>query len=260
MKNPPLVTVIMPAYEAERFLEEAVRSVVDQTVTDWELLILEDCAKDGTLALAEKLAAEDVRIKLLKNDKNMGVAKTRNRGFALARGKYVALLDSDDVWYPEKLEKQIALAEKTGADVIYCSYGMMDEQGNKKCADFIVPEKTDFKSSLIKSVISCSTALLSREIVEKYRFREEYYHEDLVLWLEILGDGYRACGVTDVLAQYRILDSARSSDKIRCAVHRWPVYRKFLGYSPRKSLSLIMQYGLLGVLKYRAGTDHGKSE
>lgn len=260
MKNPPLVTVIMPAYNAERFLEEAVLSVVHQTVTDWELLILEDCAKDGTLALAQKLAEQDARITVLPNAKNMGVAKTRNRGFELARGKYVALLDSDDVWHPEKLAMQVCLAERTGADIVYCSYGIMDEQGKKKCEDFIVPEKTSFEDSLIKSVISCSTALLSREIVQKYRFREEYYHEDLVLWLEILRDGYQVRGVTEVMARYRILDSARSSDKIQCAIQRWPVYRRFLGFSPVRSIGLIMQYGLLGVMKYRPRTDSGKSE
>lgn len=259
-KKSPLISVVMPAYNAERFLEEAVRSVMDQTFQDWELLILEDCATDGTYALAERLAAEDDRITLLKNEWNMGVAKTRNRGFDLCRGKYVALLDSDDVWHPEKLAMQISLAEKTGADIIYCSYGIMNEQGKKKCDDFIVPERTSFESSLIKSVISCSTALLSREIVQKYRFREEYYHEDLVLWLEILRDGYQARGVTEVLAQYRILDSARSSDKIQCAIQRWPVYRRFLGYSPLKSIGLLIRYGLLGVIKYQPRTDTGKSE
>lgn len=250
MSNPPLVTVIMPAYNAERFLEEAVRSVMNQTITDWELLILEDCAKDGTLALARKLAEQDARITVLPNPVNMGVARTRNRGFELARGKYVALLDSDDVWHPEKLERQLNLAQKTGADVIYCSYGMIDEQGNKTCEDFIVPPKTDFDSSCVKSVISCSTAMLSETIIKKYRFREEYYHEDLVLWLEILRDGYKAYGVTEVMAQYRIMNNGRSSDKLRCAVNRWPIYRGFLGCSVWKSATLMIRYVVLAVWKY----------
>lgn len=258
MKQTPVVSVIMPAYNAERFLEEAVRSVMNQSFREWELLILDDCAQDATYTLAEKLAAEDDRIVLLRNEQNMGVAKTRNRGLDLCKGQYVALIDSDDVWHPDKLAAQLSLAERTGADMIYCSYGIMDEQGKKKCDDFIVPEQTNFEDSLVKSVISCSTALLSRKIVEQYRFREEYYHEDLVLWLEILRDGYQARGVTEVLAQYRIQDSARSSDKIYCAIQRWPIYRDFLGFSPWKSLAMILRYGLLGILKYRSSTDNLK--
>lgn len=254
-KTMPFVSVIMPAYNAERFLEEAVRSVMNQTFQDWELLILDDCATDGTYALAERLAAEDDRITLYKNEQNMGVARTRNRGFDLCRGQYVALLDSDDVWHPQKLEKQVLLAKQTSADVIYCSYGMIDEQGKKKCEDFIVPEQTDLENSLVRSVISCSTALLSREIVQKYRFRSEYYHEDLVLWLEILRDGYRARGVTQVMAQYRILNAARSSDKLRCAVERWPVYRRFMGYSVLNSVALIARYGIFALWKYSGRSE-----
>ena len=103
--NKPLVSVIMPAYNAERFIEAAVRSVMAQTVTDWELLILDDGSKDNTAAVAAKMASEDDRIRFLPNEANMGVARTRNRGFELCRGRFVALLDSDDIWLPEKLEQ-----------------------------------------------------------------------------------------------------------------------------------------------------------
>lgn len=249
--NKPLVSVIMPAYNAERFIEAAVRSVMAQTIADWELLILDDGSKDTTAAIAARLASEDDRIRFLPNEANMGVAKTRNRGFGLCRGQFVALLDSDDIWLPEKLEKQLDLAEKTGADIIYCSYGIMDEKAHKVCEDFIVPPIVSFDQFLTQSVISCSTALLSRKIVDRYRFMTTFYHEDLALWLQLLQDGYQAQGVTEVLAQYRIMQGSRASNKLKSAVNRWRIYRKHLGLPVGKSLSLLTEYAFLGFKKYR---------
>lgn len=247
----PLVSVIMPAYNAERFVEEAIRSVMDQTVEDWELLVLDDCSRDGTCAIVERLAREDARIVLIRNEQNQGVAKTRNRGMDLSRGQYIALLDSDDVWYPEKLEKQLALARKTEADIVYCSYGIMDENGLKRCDDFIVPERTDFDEALIKSVISCSTVLLSRKIVDSYRFDTVYYHEDLALWIRLMHDGFQACGVTAVLASYRVMAGTRAGNKIKVAVYRWEIYRGMLRFSVFRSAVLLLRYGLLGLKKYK---------
>ena len=110
-RETPLVSVIMPAYNAGAFLEEAIESVIAQTVTDWELFVLDDCSTDNTRQLAAEFADRDPRIHLVANEENMGVARTRNRGLGLCRGQYVALLDSDDYWKPNWLEKMIARAE-----------------------------------------------------------------------------------------------------------------------------------------------------
>ena len=170
------VSVVMPVYNDERYLEAAVRSVMAQTFGDWELIIVDDGSTDGTPTIAARLAAEDPRIRLVKNIENRGVAASRNRGLALCRGEYVALLDGDDLWRPDKLQRQLALAGKTGADIVYCSYGMIDDRGKPCCREFIVPEETDLEASLVKSVISCSTALLRRETVGAYRFPAGYMH------------------------------------------------------------------------------------
>lgn len=247
----PAVSVIMPAYNEARFIEAAIRSVQQQSFTDWELLVLDDGSSDDTCAIVQRLAAEDSRIYLHENAQNMGVAKTRNHGFDICRGRYVALLDGDDLWLPQKLELQLKLAEETGADVIYCSYSMVDEQDNKKFRDFLVPEQTNFYDCLTKTVISCSTALLSYSIIEKYRFDTSYYHEDLALWLRILKDGYEARGVPQVLAKYRVMGGTRAANKLKSAARRWPIYHGMLGFSAVKSLLLIAQYGLLGLKKYQ---------
>jgi teichuronic acid biosynthesis glycosyltransferase TuaG len=249
----------MPAYNAGRFIEEAIRSVMDQTYRDWQLLVIDDGSTDDTVQVVQRLCREDDRITLLQNPENMGVAHSRNRGLSLCQGRWAALLDSDDVWHPGKLEAQLALAEKTGAQIIYCSYGIMNEQGEKRCEDFIVPEAVDFDRTLIQSNISCSTALLSPQIAENYRFDKQYYHEDLALWLQLLRDGYQARGVTEVLAQYRVMEGTRASNKLRSAANRWEIFRKMLGFSVIKSGKLILQYGLLGLKKYKKQTPKEES-
>ena len=246
----PVVSVIMPAYNAGRFIEEAVRSVMAQTMTDWELLVLDDGSTDDTLAIAQRLAREDSRIRVLPNEHNMGVAKTRNRGIDLCRGEYVALLDSDDIWYPEKLQAQLALMRETGADVSYCAYAIVDAKGNPSRADYLVPPSVDFKGLLRQNVIGCSTVMLSPEIKEKYRFETGFYHEDYVLWLRLLQDGYKAAGCTRVLVAWRLVENSRSFNKWSAAKNRWRIYRDRMNLGFLYSVRLLAEYGLGGLRKY----------
>ena len=263
--NGPEICIIMPAYNAGRFIEEAIRSVMSQTYRNWELLVIDDGSSDNTVQLVQQLRREDSRITLLQNTKNLGVARTRNRGLDLCEGRYAALLDSDDVWHPEKLEKQLLLARETGAQVIYCSYSMVDENGAKTRQDFLVPEQTSLEQTLVQSVISCSTALLAPEVTDRYRFDDRYYHEDLALWIQLLQHGYQARGVTEVLAQYRVMEGTRAANKLRSAGYRWEIYRKMLRLSVFKSTVLLAKYGLLGLKKYKKQTapkeeNYGRKE
>ncbi|MBE6649505.1 MAG: glycosyltransferase family 2 protein [Ruminococcaceae bacterium] len=247
----PLVSVIIPAYNAEKFIAETVSSVQAQTISDMEIIIIDDCSTDKTAEIIERLAKEDERIVFIKGEKNQGVAKVRNKGLSLAKGKYVALLDSDDLWLKDKLERQIKLAEEKKADIVYCSYSMIDENGKKVCEDFLVPEKTDFESTLIKSVISCSTALMTNEVSKKYRFPTNMYHEDYALWLDILKDGNVAVGDKEVCAKYRLLQTSRSAGKLKCAYHRFRIYRDYLHLPFFKSLGIMYEYATEGFRKYK---------
>lgn len=246
----PLVTVIMPAYNAERFIEEAISSVIGQTVSDWELLVLDDCSRDGTCAIVERLAAEDGRITLLRNETNRGVSRTRNRGLDLARGRYVAFLDSDDVWHPEKLEKQIDRACKTGAELVFCSYGIVNSTGEKAKTDYIVPDSIDFDGLLKENVIGCSTVLLTDAVARQYRFQTDFYHEDYVLWLSLLKQGYKAAGCTEILVDWRYLENSRSFDKRKSARNRWRIYREYLGLPIWKCIGSFAGYAVSGFRKY----------
>ena len=246
----PLVSVIMPAYNAGVFIEEAIRSVMAQTVADWELLVLDDGSSDDTLIIAQRLAREDCRIRLMPNERNMGVARTRNRGLDLCRGEYVAFLDSDDIWYPQKLETQLAAMKKTGADLSYCSYAIVDAAGEKCRGDYLVPSTVEFHDLLRQNVIGCSTVMLSAAAAEKYRFETDFYHEDYVLWLRLLRDGCRTVGCTQVLVAWRYVENSRSFNKWNAAQKRWRIYREFLHLGFGYSVRLLTEYAFFGVRKY----------
>ena len=248
--NKTLVSVIMPAYNAERYIEEAITSVINQTYTNWELIVIDDGSKDNTAEIVKQFAEKDKRITLYLNEKNMGVAKTRNRGFDMAKGEYIALLDSDDIWLPEKLENQLKLAEETKAELVYTSYSIIDTDGNKSKDDYIVAEKTDFESLLKENIIGCSTVLLKKEISDNYKFSKEYAHEDYVFMLQLLRDGKVARGVQEVMVRYRFYFTSRSGDKLNAAKNRWIIYRKFLKLPLIKSISCFAQYAFAGIRKY----------
>lgn len=247
----PLVSVIMPSYNGEEFIEQAISSVIAQTVEDWELIVIDDCSADRTRQIVEGFAISDERVRLVRNQKNMGAAGSRNRGLELCNGAYVALLDSDDYWQPQWLSKMLECARQTEADIIYCSYAIVDEQGRKLCNDFIVPQQTDFERSMIRSVITCSTVLLTKKLAKAHRFPTDMYHEDIALWFRLLRDGVQARGVPEVLASYRQRSDSRSANKLKSACRRWTIYRKYLKLPFIKCVVLMLQYGYYGLIKFR---------
>jgi len=250
MEKKPTVSVIMPAYNVAPYIEGSVKSVLAQTYADWELLIIDDRGKDNSYEIACRLAETDSRIRVLQNEKNSGVSKTRNYGIREARGKYIALLDSDDQWRPEKLEKQLAMMEKGDAQIGYTSYAMVSEKGEKVHNDYLVPETTDFKKMLLCNVIGCSTVMLDAKIAKAHPFDETYYHEDYVLWLELMRDGCKAVGCKEVLVDYCVRGDSRSAQKFSSAKKRWLIYRKHLKLPFFKSVYYMMRYAISGLKKY----------
>lgn len=247
----PLVSVIMPAYNSQAYIADAIRSVQAQTEDNWELLVIDDGSGDDTCRIVTEMAREDTRIRLYRNEENLGAARSRNRGISMCRGSYVALLDSDDLWRENKLRVQLDLAKEKDADIVYCSYAMMDAQGCKRCDDFLVPRKTDLESMLVRSVISCSTVLLSRQVAQDHPFPTGYYHEDYALWLQLLQSGHQAFGTDQVLADYRVQSNSRASNKLHSALHRWTIYRSLLHLSVMQSIRYLSLYAFAGAKKYR---------
>lgn len=246
----PVVSVVMPAYNMERFIEAAVRSVMNQSFESWELLVIDDCSKDTTCTIVEKLALEDSRIRLIRNEENIGVAKTRDRGIGLCRGGYIAFLDSDDIWLPEKLSRQLDRIRQTGADFVYTSYSLIGADGKKVRADYLVPEQVNYQQQLKENHIGCSTVLIRAELAGKYQFNTGFYHEDYLLWMRLLQDGHRAAGCTEILTQWRYIDNSRSFNKYRAARNRWKIYREYLKLPLLKSIWLFGNYAFGGMRKY----------
>lgn len=257
-KNLPLISVVMPAYNAGRYIEAAIRSVQDQTYRNWELLVIDDGSRDETTRIVRDMAREDPRIRLYENPENMGTARTRNRGLDLSRGAYIALLDSDDLWLPGKLQKQYRLALKAQADIVYGSYEIVDEADQTLCRDFLVPERTDYPSLLKNNVIGCSTVLLRSEAIRGFRFTEEFYHEDYVLWLRLLQAGKKAVGVPEICVKYRVHSGGRAANKANSARQRWIIYRDCLKLPMGKSLYYLGCYAMNGLRKYWRRTTAGK--
>ncbi|MCI6538113.1 MAG: glycosyltransferase [Lachnospiraceae bacterium] len=245
-----MVSIVMPAYNCEKFIGKAIKSVQDQTWTEWELIIIDDCSTDHTYDTADTYAQKDARIRLLRQEQNSGVACARNRGIQEAKGDMIAFLDCDDAWVSAKLEKQLELQRETGAEIIYCSYDFINENDETIRKPFIVPGITNYDKMLASSVISCSTALIKTSLLKKHLFQPEYYHEDYVLWMELLAIPVRAVGNREVLAHYRQLSGSRSNNKKNAAKQRWFVYRNVLHLGMIKSLNAFAKYALLGMIKY----------
>ena len=219
----PLVSVIMPSYNAEKYIDEAIRSVIAQTYTNWELFVIDDGSTDRTARIAQSYAEKDSRVIFRQNSHNMGTANTRNIGIRLANGEWIATLDSDDIWHPEKLEIQLKKAQETGALFLYTSYSLFCEGFRQ---EYTVPEKVDYSSLLTENVIGCSTVMMHKSILEDHLFPSEVYHEDYALWLDLLRAGYNAVGCTEVLTEWRIVKNSRSFNKRKSAKNRWIIYRK----------------------------------
>ena len=201
----PKISIVTPAYNCEKYLEEAVNSVLAQSFEDWELLIIDDCSKDATWLRMQTLAKQDNRIRIFQNRQNSGSAATRNNGIRQARGEWIAFLDSDDLWRPEKLERQMSVLRKhPDASFLFTGSAFIEDDGMTIAHVLHVPEKVSRKKLLKQNVISCSSVLIRRELMLEFPMPEEDgIHEDFATWLAILSKIPCAYGVDEPLLVYR---------------------------------------------------------
>ena len=245
-----LISIIMAAYNAEKTIEQAIESVLNQTYSNFELLVVNDCSEDQTVSLVRRIAEKDRRVRLISNKKNSGVSFTRKHGLKEATGKWIAILDSDDAWAPEKLEKQIALQKKTNADLLFTGSAFMDSDGKPIDWYLHAPAEISYRKLLKQNVLSNSSALVRKELYEKYYAVGDGMHEDFAIWLSILQEGRKAYGVDEPLLIYRITKSSKSGNKIRAAKMNWKTYR-YIGLNPIAAFYYECWYTVNGLLKYR---------
>ena len=221
----PLISIIMPAYNSERYIRESLGSVMHQTYKNWELIVVDDGSKDKTSEIVEEAQKNDSRIKLYKNERNLGVSMTRNRAISLASGKWIAFLDSDDCWKNNKLEKQMFCVEKNNAEFVYTGTSFIDEKSGRYRWKMKVPPSISYRKLLRQNIISCSSVLIKKNILIKHKMTRDDIHEDFALWLNILKyDLACAYGVQEPLLIYRISGKSKSGNKLKSIIMTYKTY------------------------------------
>lgn len=224
-----LISIIVPVYNAEKLIAETLDCVRQQTYSDWELLLVEDGSTDGSARAIEEYieTTKDPRIRLICQPANMGAAKARNRGLLEAKGRYIAYLDADDLWTPEKLAHELAFMKEKGAAFVFTGYEFADEQGKGTGKIVRVPETLNYKQALKNTTIFTTTVLFDTEKISKELLEMPVIKsEDTALWWKILRNGYTAYGLDENLAKYRRAGKTLSSNKLEAIRRIWNLYRQ----------------------------------
>ena len=235
-----LVSIITPCYNSANFIIETMESVIHQTYQNWELLITDDGSKDNSVSIIQDYVKKDSRIRLFKIE-NSGAAVARNYSIKQARGMYIAFLDSDDIWLPFKLEKQIDFMELNNYNFTYSSYQKMDESGSLGNLVTIVKDRLNYKDMLSSNKIGCLTAVYNAEVLGKIYMPLIRKRQDYALWLKILKLTDFAYGLDEVLACYRIREVSISSSKVEMLQWNWKLFRAIEKKNFVMSLYYLMQ-------------------
>lgn len=231
----------MPAYNCADYIAESIRSVQNQTYQNWELIVADDNSTDGTVDTVRSMAADDNRIHLRETDINLGPAAARNRAINSAQGDYIAFLDSDDIWFPDKLSRQISFMEQTGYDFTYTAYEKINERSEKMGIVVSAPKSVNYSSMLYRGdSIGNLTVVYDAEKLGKFYVPDIKKRNDFALWLKMMHDCKRAYGLNEVLASYRVragsISSTRKSELLK---YYWELYRDIERLSNIKSSAAI---------------------
>lgn len=229
-----LISIIVPVYHVENYIAQTMDCVYEQTYEKWELLLIDDCGGDNCVKIMEDYIRQkgDSRIRLIHQPSNMGAAKARNRGLTEAKGRYIAYLDADDLWTPDKLERELAYLKEKEAAFVFTGYEFADQNGNGTGKVVRVPESLNYKEALKNTTIFTSTVMFDTEKISKEMLEMPVMKsEDTALWWRILRNGYVAWGLNENLVKYRRAGRSLSSNKLEAMRRIWTLYRKAEGMS-----------------------------
>lgn len=236
-----LVSIITPTYNSVNYIEETIHSIANQTYSKWELLITDDCSTDGTWNLLKQYAVKDDRIKIFRLEKNSGPGIARNNSIKNARGHFIAFCDSDDSWFPEKLEKQINFMVANDYDFTYTNYIIINDY-NEKEGVFNSPNKLGYSQMLKNDYIGCLTVMYNAKKLGKHMMPSIRKRQDWALWLELLKKTSFAYGIGEELAFYKKRDDSISANKIKLLKYIWSVYRDLERLPLYKSLYYMLTF------------------
>ncbi len=234
------VSIITPTYNSEQFVKETIESILAQTYANWELLITDDCSTDSTWHVIREYSQQDSRIKVFKLDENSGAGVARNNSIKEASGRFIAFLDSDDTWHPEKLEKQVAFMLENSVSLSYTAYTAVDESG-RELKLINPPLELTYKTILRNDYIGCLTAMYDAGVLGKRFMPTIRKRQDWALWLVILKDCKKALGISETLAYYTVRKNSISANKFRLVKYNWNIYR-WLGYGGFKSSLYMVRF------------------
>lgn len=247
----PLVSVIMPVYNTARYLEEAVDSVLAQEYSDLELLIADDGSLDGSAEILERYKKADSRVKLISFDENVGAAKARNALLEKAEGRFIAFLDSDDCWYPWKLDRQVRFMLRRNYGFTYSYYEAMDERSEYLKAFTRMPRAVGFKDILKWNNIGALTVMVDKKAYNHIKMPDIPKRQDFALWLLLLNtDNARAHLLPEITAKYRMHDQSLSANKMSAAGYHWKVIRKYGRLNLISAAVYFLSYAARGVLRH----------
>ena len=243
------VSIIMPSYNAAKFIAASIQSVIEQTYNNWELLITDDCSKDDTVKIVEQFIEKDNRIKLFSTGKNSGPACARNKSLENATGKYIAFLDSDDIWVSNKLETQIQFMIEKNIAFSFSSYSVIKEDGTPTGNTINVPKVIGYHGYLRNTIIGCLTVIIDREKTGNFIMPNIKSSQDMALWLLIMKRGFKAYGLQNTLACYRLVSTSNTSKKWKAAKDVWKVYREIEHINPIYSAICFIGYAINAIIK-----------
>lgn len=255
----PLVSIVTPVYNAARWLPETLATVRAQTFTDWEQILVDDGSTDNSRDLIAAAAAEDQRFRLLRNVGREGPSAARNLALDAARGRFIAFLDADDLWHPEKLARSVEWMETHGYGFIYHDFRHMSQDGSLVGSRISGPDVLDFRTLHTRRATGgCLSIVIDRERVPDFRFpsRFRYTHEDFCGWLSIIQRGIHGHRLPLDLGRYRLSSQSRSSNKRKAVIDAWMIYREFSGLPVARAAIWWTIYVWNSLLLYQRARPH----
>lgn len=248
--NADMVSIVVPMYNAERFLTETIELVQKQTYQNWELILVDDCSSDQSAAIVRQYAKDDARIRLIEQDANSGAAKSRNLGIMQANGRYLCFLDADDIWVSKKLARELAFMQEKNAAFVFTGYEFADAEGEGLGKIVHVPETITYKQALKNTTIFTSTVMIDREkISDTDIYMPQIASEDTATWWHILKKYQTGYGLDENLVKYRRTEGTLSSNKLVAIQRIWGLYRRQEKLSWLGSIYCMCFWALRAVLR-----------
>jgi teichuronic acid biosynthesis glycosyltransferase TuaG len=238
----PLVSIITPSYNSEKFIFDTIQSVQNQTYQNWEMIIVDDCSTDQTVSIIEQFVNNDSRILFFQLAINSGAGIARELALSKAKGNYISFLDADDLWKPLKLEKQLQFLKDNNSHFTFSFYDCIDEQGNKLNKRVEAPINLSYRQLFFCNYVGNLTGIYEKNYFGKIAISSTRKRQDWMVWLTILKKVRKAKPVPESLALYRIRDNSLSASKVELLKHNFAVYRNFHGYNYLVSLFIMIGF------------------